>query len=415
MEPAEVDGAGSISSMQIQSAIDQLNYVQRILHGDDGMSFSDLLASAASASGPSPSLPLGGLSKALPALLAPLLSGAETNTYGYDALSQQALLAKRAAFQPRRYLAMTADLVARTADTQGEMHRGIQLAQLLRKQSNTDIIKKTNRQKILQDRRAKRAAIDQQQMNADHTTKMKEASMKQAQSFDTGPSSTFASMLHGQAKQMEPDLKAEPDENIVQIYLQAWQLELNMTDGEASGRLQVTLQQTIQSGHRKCFLLRMQINQLGFAWVLLRFHAISSEDWCARVDRVNVLAESEVEDSTSDDYHHIALQSSRFPLYRHISLLLNTRLMQIKVKDTPSWTHLTTALFALSALCRLNELPLQSNYVAPVEGMPIPLRGQDSILNAFAHLDMDSSSHTKTVDPPSSPPGSALFSDSHSQ
>lgn len=266
------------------------------------MSFNDLLASASSASGPSASLPQGGLSKALSALLAPLLSDpeVEASSFGYGPLSQQALLAKRAAFQPRRYLDMTADLLNRTSDTKGEMYQAIQLAQLLKIKSDTDSIKQTLRQKILLDRRTKKAASDQQQLHADQSIKIQEASMKREQSvqgtFSSVPSYIFPSVLHGQAKQMEPDLAAEPDEDVMRSFLQAWQTELIMTDGEASGRLHIALQQTKQSNLHKSFLLRMRISQLGFAWVWLHFRAISEQEWCARVDRVNVLAESEVED-----------------------------------------------------------------------------------------------------------------------
>jgi hypothetical protein len=71
-DEADLSSQVALSTLQLQSAIDQLTYVHRILHGDDNMSLTELLAST-SASGPSSSLPSGGLAKALPSIIGLLL------------------------------------------------------------------------------------------------------------------------------------------------------------------------------------------------------------------------------------------------------------------------------------------------------------------------------------------------------
>lgn len=290
-----------VSSAQIQSALDQLAYLQRIVHGDDEMSFSDLVASA-SASGPSStSLPLGGLSKALPALLAPLLSsgGPAGNGFEYGTLSQQqGLLAKQAAFQPRRYLAMTADLMARTSDKSGEMHRAIQLAKVLESQSDRDALKQALRQKVLQDRREKKAASDQRQAQADQINESKDRPPNLLQDVVFTSSDVFISALYRQAKQVESNLETKPDESGLMSFLRTWQAELHAADSEASAKVQVAVQQTNCRSRRRSHQLRMRISQTGYAWLWLHFEELSRDAWCARVDRVNVLAESEVEEAS---------------------------------------------------------------------------------------------------------------------
>jgi hypothetical protein len=292
-------GESPASSAQIQSALDQLTYLGRIVHGDDEMSLSDLLASA-SASGPSSSVPVGGLSKALPALLAPLLSsgGFGANGYDYGSLSQQqALLAKQAAFQPRRYLVMTADLMARTSDITGEMHRATQLAKMLESRSDKDALKTVLQQKVLQDRRAKKAASDQHQLQADQAISMQDKQQSlQHNSLRFASSDASNSALSIHAKQMESSIETEPDEGALQSFLQAWHIALHTADGEASARILLASQQTFRNSKRRNHVLRMRISQTGYAWLWLHFEETSKDAWSARVDRVNVLAESEVEE-----------------------------------------------------------------------------------------------------------------------
>lgn len=79
----------------------------------------------------------------------------------------------------------------------------------------------------------------------------------------------------------------------------------------------------------------------------------------------------------------LALQTSRFPLYRRISSLLHTKLISLTVQPRHPWSHLITALFALSTLCRLHELHVPAFPL--VSGTT--LRGQENILNGFIHLD----------------------------
>lgn len=278
--------------------MDQLTYLQRILHGDNEMSLNDLLASA-SASGPSSSLPQGGLSKALAQLLVPLLPNSTANPPKFESgslapPSQQPLLDARSSFQPRQYLAMTNDLVTRISDEEGEMHKAIQLAHSLINQSDGKVIKEMHRQRILQQRKQRKLVADQQQLHNEQSVNMEETSKES--SFYSISTFTFPSALHGQGKEMEPKVDVEPDLSTVQSFLQVWQSELSMVDREAFDRIRVDVSSSLYNKRGKGYLLKMDIDQTGCAWLWLCFEAVTTTKWCARIDRVNFQSESEVEE-----------------------------------------------------------------------------------------------------------------------
>ena len=284
------------STSQIQSAVDQLTYLHRILHGDDEMSLSDLLAST-SASGPSSSLPSGGLAKALPALVSPLLPGYESAMQQYApgmlSQSQGALLVKRAAFQPRRYLAMTAELVARTSDDAGEMYRAIQLAQSLMGPSHSTSIKQRQREALLHDRKRRRG---ERPTAAKASQDEEDGGAPTRKRFNSTLLYAFPSALHGRAREAEPSLTGEPDSERTRMFLEAWESELLSVDMEASRRIQATLQQWTSGKRGPGCLIRVRIEEVGVGWVWVHFAPVQQTGWIVRIHRVNVLAESEVDE-----------------------------------------------------------------------------------------------------------------------
>lgn len=292
---------GAPSTLQVQSAIDQLTYLHRILHGDDNMSLTELLAST-SASGPSSSLPSGGLSKALPSLVSILLPAGQslsTSTFSFQSgnmsQAQKSHLAKMAAFQPRQYLAMTSELATRTSDKEGEMFRAIQLAQSLLKQSDLSSIKKNQKERILKDRKRRRIAIEQRQTLEEQQNTKASSSMHQQSGLSKFTSTTsyhFPSTLQGKTI----DLEQEPNKEDIRHFIKVWKTELINVDIEASQRVKVKLQQWAKAEKGLKYLLRLKIDETGFAWLWVNFNHCQAFGWCARIHRINLLAESEVEE-----------------------------------------------------------------------------------------------------------------------
>lgn len=267
------------------------------------MSLTELLAST-SASGPSSSLPSGGLAKALPSLVSLLMPSTEdSRTYDFGpgdmSQSQKVHLAKTAAFQPRRYLAMTSELKSRTSDVEGEMYRAIQLAQSLMSRANLQSVKERKRQKVLQNRKRRKIVGDNHETVGsakDITTNLPSLQQGSASVFTSSMSYIFPSSILGPAKELEPDLKEEPNRGKMKMFIKAWQRELMDVDLEASGRIRVKVQKWTDGEKGVRCLLRIKIDRAGFAWIWVQFNSDSSSTgWCAKIHRVNVLAESEVE------------------------------------------------------------------------------------------------------------------------
>ena len=94
----------------------------------------------------------------------------------------------------------------------------------------------------------------------------------------------------------------------------------------------------------------------------------------------------------------MALQTSLFPLYRRVALLLHSKLASQDVQRGNPWSHAIAALFALVTLCRLHDIQQPGDFASSSLGGAgiAALRGQEAVLNALIHFSIAPEEVVKT-------------------
>jgi hypothetical protein len=189
---------------------------------------------------------------------------------------------------------MTSELASRMLDPTGEMHRAIVLAESLLSQTDSNLIKSRQKEKILQNRKRRKIASDHQSRELEETRRIVLASQHQpgATAKFTSRSPYMLPTSLASAPKLEEE---EPDQRVMVAFMKAWKRDLSAVDVVASSRVTTRLQDwSREEGKSRC-LLQMGIEQVGFAWLWVHFVRNPSTGWHAQIHRVNVVAESEIE------------------------------------------------------------------------------------------------------------------------
>lgn len=323
------------SSAQLQAAIDQITHLQRVLVGDDHMSLDELLAATA-ASGPSQGIPAGGMTRALPALLGPLLPLGGGTAQGGGHLSHEqtnVLFARRTAFQPRQYMAMAAELVQRTQAGEGSASSALALSDKIFAAAQqggghgtgNKLAEETLslRERVLQNRKRKRiaqgnmsapqslmqSAKDQQELISASSKSARARSGVHRDQPSSRMTTTPAPFLFPGEQNAKIDglgqgvrTLGRPSQDDLDVYLSAWYAKLQEVDVEASLAVAASVD-SFASGQQACqATIRVEVACMGTAWVTVGFRSRDSargegqqsNEWGLRVESFNVRSETEV-------------------------------------------------------------------------------------------------------------------------
>jgi len=364
------------TSTQIRSALDQLTYVKRILEGDQNLSLEDLLSSANAAQILSTNtkeegdgmIPTGGLHGAIPALLEPL------NKSNTTAMQMQ--------FEPRKYLTLTNSLARRFGSESkeaGQAGDAIELARSLARDQNTQLVNKTS---ILEQRKRRRqdgslGLLSESTSNVpdswDRNKKNTEGAGRMSYKF---PGQDSIPEILAQITSTDG---TSPEQQLEKA-LSIWKSTLSNIDAEAAASLTYSTQWLRSDLVR----LRIDLDQVGTAilWVSVKDESILKNP--IQLQRINILAETEMQsDSTTNNSLHLSSQST-FPLYRQLTAQILAKVLDgtISVEDvTLQWTVFFSTLFALAGLCHLHDpFPSFPNALSNQ-----PCRGTVAVLGAFAN------------------------------
>ncbi|PWN32574.1 uncharacterized protein FA14DRAFT_181258 [Meira miltonrushii] len=356
------------NSTQIRSALDQLTYVKRILEGDQNLSLEDLLSSANAAQILTTNtkeegdgmIPTGGLHGAVPALLEPL---SKPN-------SMQ--------FEPRKYLTLANSLARRFgSETKeaGQAGDAIELARGIARDHSTQLVNKTS---ILEQRKRRRqdgslGLLSESTSNIPDTW---DQSKKKGEGNTAMPRMSYK--FPGQDS--IPDILTKiTDAPSVESALSVWKSTLSNIDAEAAASLSYSTQWLRSDLIR----LRIDMDQVGTAILWASLHQGDTLKHPIQLQRINILAETEMQpDLTADNSLHLSAQSS-FPLYRQLTAQILAKVLD-NTSENDSWKILFSTLFALAGLCHLHD-PFP-NFPSNLSNQPC--RGTVAVLGAFANWDI---------------------------
>lgn len=360
-----------LNSTQIRSALDQLTYVKRILEGDQDLSLEDLLSSANAAqiltTNPKEEgdgmIPTGGLHGAIPALLEPLLKPTSIQ------------------FEPRKYLTLANSLAIRfggETKEAGQAGDAIELARGIARDHTIQLVDKTS---ILEQRKRRRqdgslGLLSESTSNIPDTWDQNKKKVE-------GNSSMTRMSYKFPGQDSIPDILTKIEgataEQQMESALSTWKSALSNIDAEAAASLSYSTQWLRSDLIR----LRIDMDQVGTA---ILWASLQQEDMLKhpiQLQRINILAETEIQpDLTEDNSLHLSAQSS-FPLYRQLTAQILAKVLDNSAEDD-SWKILFSTLFALAGLCHLHD-PFP-NFPNSLSNQPC--RGTVAVLGAFANWDI---------------------------